>query len=64
MTRAEKLGRMFADAIMESAHQRYNALQGRKMTEACIQRLQERIGELQPREADPIYKEARYGKKK
>ena len=62
-SRATIAGEMQADATMEVAHLTYNAARGRKIVEACIRRLQERIGELQPKEATPEYKEARYGKK-
>ena len=62
-TRQNLLGIMFADSIIEAAHQTYNACRGKAMIEACISRLQERIGEIQPKKADPKYREARYGKK-
>ena len=62
-SRAEIAGEMQADAIMEVAHLTYNAARGRRMVETCIKKLQKRISELQPKEADPKYKEARYGKK-
>jgi len=48
---------------MEAAHQTYNAGRGKKIVNACIERLQERIHELQPKKATPKYKKARYGKK-
>lgn len=54
---------MLADAVMEVAHLTYNAPRGVKMIVACIARLQERIGEIQPKKADPEYEKARYGKK-
>ena len=60
-TRQEKLGIMFADAVIEAAHQTYNAPRGRKIVETCIKRLQERIEEIQPKKAKPSYKQARYG---
>jgi hypothetical protein len=63
-SRAEIAGIMLADAAMEVAHLTYNAPRGTKMITACIARLQERIGEIQSKEADPKYKEARYGKRK
>jgi hypothetical protein len=63
LTRSEKLGRMFADLCMEAAHQRYNAPMGIAIVNACIKRLQERIGEIKPKKATKEYKEARYGKK-
>jgi hypothetical protein len=62
-TRGKLLGVMFADVVIEAAHQRYNAYQGKVIVEACIRRLKERISEIQPKKADPKYKEARYGKK-
>lgn len=62
-SRAEIAGMMLADAVMEVAHLTYNAPRGTRMITACITRLQERIGEIQPKEASPEYKEARYGKK-
>ncbi len=62
-TRDSQLGIMFADAVMGAAHQRYNARGGKAIVESCIARLQERIGEIQPKKADPKYKEARYGRK-
>jgi hypothetical protein len=62
-SRAEIAGIMLADAAMEVAHLTYNAPRGIKMITACIARLQERIGEIQPKEADPAYKKARYGVK-
>lgn len=54
---------MFADSIIEAAHQTYNAPRGIAIVGACIKRLQERLPEIQPRKADPEYKKARYGKK-
>lgn len=62
-TRQELLGIMFADGIIEAAHQTYKASRGKAIIKACIKRLQERSGEIQPKKADPNYKEARYGKK-
>ncbi|KKP58908.1 MAG: hypothetical protein UR51_C0002G0061 [Candidatus Moranbacteria bacterium GW2011_GWF1_34_10] len=62
-TKAEVLGRSFADAIILSAHMAYNAPRGVAIVRACIARLQERICEIQPKKADLKYKEARYGKK-
>jgi hypothetical protein len=62
-TRQKSLGIMFADSIIEAAHQTYNASRGRTIIESCIRRLHDRIGEIQPKKADPKYKEARYGKK-
>ena len=64
LTRREKFGIQSADLIMEAAHQTYNADRGRKMVMACIERLQTRIHELQPKQATTEYKKARYGKKK
>lgn len=49
---------------MEAAHQTYNSGRGKKIVNACIDRLQERIHELKPKKAASEYKEARYGKKK
>lgn len=62
-SRAEKLGIMLADSIIEVAHLTYNAPRGKKIVETCINRLQERLSEIKPIPADPNYKEARYGKK-
>lgn len=62
-TRDSHLGIMFADTIIEAAHQKYNARGGKVMVKSCIARLLERIGEIQPKKADPKYKEARYGRK-
>lgn len=62
-TRQDALGIMFADSIIEAAHQTYNAPRGRAIVEACIRRLQEKLPEIQPRKASPDYKKARYGKK-
>jgi len=61
MTRQEKLGKMFADAVMEAAHQTYNAPRGRKIIRTCIDILKERIDEIQPKKAEPNYRKARYG---
>lgn len=63
ITRREKFGIQCADLVMEAAHQTYNAGRGKKIVNACIERLQERIHELQPKKATPKYKKARYGKK-
>jgi hypothetical protein len=54
---------MFADSIMEAAHLTYNAPRGRKIVQSCIDRLHERIEEIQPKKATPEYKKARYGDK-
>ncbi|MDX1700056.1 MAG: hypothetical protein R3250_05525 [Melioribacteraceae bacterium] len=62
-TRPERLGILFADSIMESAHLTYNAPRGRIIIQSCIDRLKERIEEIQPKKADPEYKKARYGEK-
>jgi len=62
-SRAEMFGNMLADMVMEAAHITYNAPRGVKIVEACIKRLRERIGEIQPKKADPKYKKARYGEK-
>ena len=45
VTRQEKLGIAFADAIIEAAHQTYNAPRGRKIVLACIKRLEKRFPE-------------------
>lgn len=63
-TKAEILGRAFADTIILSAHMAYNAPRGVAIVRACIARLEERIIEIQPKKADPRYREARYGIKK
>ncbi|MCK5614853.1 hypothetical protein KAR91_74010 [Candidatus Pacearchaeota archaeon] len=62
MSRQEKFGIQLADTIMEAAHLTYNAPRGRRIVEACINRLRERLDEIKPKKADPKYKEARYGK--
>ena len=62
-SRAEKLGIMLADSIMEVAHLTYNAPRGKKIVQTCINRLQERLGEIKPVPATPEYKKARYGDK-
>jgi len=64
LSNAEDLGIAQADVVMKYAHMMYNAGRGRKIVEICIKVLQERIDEIQPKKADPKYKEARYGKKK
>ncbi len=63
LSRREKFGIQCADLVMEAAHQTYNAGRGQKIVQSCINRLQKRIDELQPKKATPEYKEARYGKK-
>jgi len=63
-TRPELFGILQADAIMEASHLTYNAPRGRKMVRACIERLEERIEELQPKKADVDYKKARYSDRK
>lgn len=62
-TRPERLGILFADSIIETAHLTYNAPRGRIIIQSCINRLKERINEIQPKKADPKYKKARYGEK-
>lgn len=62
-TKAEALGKAIADVAMKSAHITYNAPRGTKVIEVCIQELQKRITEIQPKKADPSYKAARYGSK-
>jgi len=59
--RSATLGHAFADVIIESAHQKYNARGARLMVTACIKRLEERLSEIQPKKATPKYKKARYG---
>jgi hypothetical protein len=61
ISKAEALGKALGDVVMMIGHQRYNASQGRKTVETCLKRIQERIDEIQPKEADPTYKKARYG---
>jgi len=63
-TRVDAFGISLADVVIEAAHMTYNASRGRKIVEICIKRLQERIGEIKPKKADPDYKRARYGKDK
>ena len=62
-TRIDAFGIALADNIIEAAHLTYNASRGKRIVEVCIKRLQERIGEIQPKKADPKYEKARYGKK-
>lgn len=62
-TRQSKLGIQFADALIEMAHQMYNARRGCAIINACIKRLRERSIEIVAKPATPQYKEARYGKK-
>lgn len=61
-TRAKMLGIAMADVVIETAHLTYKAIRGKQIVESCIKRLQERIGEIQPKKADSEYKKARYGK--
>jgi hypothetical protein len=61
---AVKHGRDFADVVMSSAHLTYNAPRGIKIVQSCIKRLQERIGEIQPKKASPEVLAARYRNKK
>jgi len=63
MSKGKDLGIMIADVCIEIAHQRYNAPMGISIVNACIKRLQERVGEIKPNKATKKYKEARYGKK-
>jgi|GEM_PF-3025561 len=63
-SRATALGIALADVVIETAHMTYNAPRGKKIVEACIRRLKERIIELQPKKANPTYKKARYGSSK
>ena len=60
-TRAEKFGIALADIVIEAAHLTYNAPRGVQIVQACIERLQQRIAEIQPKKASPDYKKARYG---
>ncbi len=60
-TRPKELGVAFADAIIEAAHLTYNAPRGRNIVTACIERLQERLEEIQSKKATPEYRRARYG---
>lgn len=62
-TRAKTFGFSLADSVIEAAHLTYNAARGRAIVESCIMRLQQRIHEIQPRQAKPSYKKARYGSK-
>ncbi|KKP72864.1 MAG: hypothetical protein UR65_C0011G0014 [Candidatus Moranbacteria bacterium GW2011_GWE2_35_164] len=50
LSRAEAFGIESADAIMEAAHMTYNAPRGINIVNACIAKLQEKIGEFQPKE--------------
>lgn len=63
ISNAEKLGIAQADVVMKYAHMMYNAGRGRKIVAVCIEILQKRINEIQPKKADLKYKKARYGKK-
>lgn len=63
-TRAEVCGIALADAVIEAAHLTYNAPRGIKIVKSCIKRLQDRMGEIQSKPAEPRYKKARYGKAK
>jgi hypothetical protein len=60
-TRAKAFGVSLADTVIESAHLTYNASRGKVIVESCIEQLQKRIHEIQPRKAKPSYKKARYG---
>jgi hypothetical protein len=62
-TKAELLGEALADVVMKAAHITYNAPRGVKIVETCIKVLQKRIKEIQPKQAEPSYKKARYGPK-
>ena len=62
-SRAEIFGEMLADVVSEAAHMTYNAPRGVKIVKACINRLEGRVSEILPREANPAYRQARYGKK-
>ena len=64
MSNAEELGMAQADVVMKYAHMMYNAGRGKRIVEVCIEILQKRIHEIQPKKADPKYKKARYGKDK
>lgn len=63
VSRAKALGIAIADNLIETANLFYNAGRARIFIMVIIERLQERINELQPKKADPEYKKARYGKK-
>lgn len=63
MNRQERFGIQLADVAIEAAHLTYNALRGKKIILSCINRLKERLDEIQPKQADPKYKKARYGRK-
>jgi len=63
-TAGTKFGEDAADVIIQAAHLTFNAPRGKQMIEACIKRLQERLGEVKPRPATKAYKKARYGRKK
>ena len=60
----EKLGGLYADLIMRTAHFTYNAPRARKFVNTVIKILQERLPELKEVPATPEYKKARYGNKK
>jgi len=63
ISRARAFGISQAGVVMEAAHLTYNAARGIAIVESCIKELQNRIHEIQPREAEPGYKKARYGSK-
>ena len=63
-TRVDAFVVSLADVVMEAAHLTYNASRGKRIVEVCIERLRERISEIQPKKAEPKYKEARYDKNK
>lgn len=61
ISKAELHGKALAEVVMLAAHNAYNAPRGRKIVATCIEILQKRIEEIQPKKADPKYKKARYG---
>jgi hypothetical protein len=63
ISKAELHGMALAEVAMLAGHNSYNAQRGRKIVATCIKILQERIEEIQPKEASPAYKKARYSKK-
>ena len=63
ISRPKALGIAIADNLIELANLFYNAGRARAFIKIIIERLLERIGEIQPKKADPEYFKARYGKK-
>ena len=62
-TQAEIFGKTMADAIIKAANLTFSAWRGKSMVNHTIKELQRRVNEIQPKKAEPSYKEARYGKK-